>query len=62
MPNSSTEFNTETAKKAGKKMGTPEVQAKKQQTQKCLLLFDVGIILVPIFQIVNKLNQWFANN
>ena len=34
MPNSSTEFNTETAKKAGKKMGTPEVQAKKQQTQK----------------------------
>ena len=34
MPNSSTEFNTETARKAGAKMGTPEVQAKKQKTQK----------------------------
>ena len=34
MPNSSTEFNSETARKAGAKMGMPEVQAKKQQTQK----------------------------
>ena len=34
MPNSKTEFNSETARKAGAKMGTPEVQAKKQKTSK----------------------------